>query len=171
ATEGGVDWPEWKQPTGVGVRGRFTSIVEAQVGASGTRRTDIVAERDLRIDFFRGLALWMIFTDHIGDNRFQMLTYHKLGFSDAAEIFIFLSGLSCDIADGRILARDGYWAAQRRTLRRARQIYVGYLLSMAASFAAALALRHWLTPRAIDELELAPLLANPWGASLHGALL
>src|SRR5262249_24073884 len=112
--------------------------------------------RDLRIDFFRGLALWMIFTDHIAGNFFARFTYQKLGFSDAAEIFIFLSGLSCAIAYGRILARDGYQAAQRRTLRRAWQIYIGYVCATAGSFLFALALQRWLPTRALEAYGLMP---------------
>jgi hypothetical protein len=50
------------------------------------------AARDLRIDFFRGLALYMIIFDHIPGDPLSKLTYARLGFSDAAEIFVFLSG-------------------------------------------------------------------------------
>ena len=35
-------------------------------------------ERDLRLDFFRGLALWFIFVDHIPGNRSPPLRYLHL---------------------------------------------------------------------------------------------
>ena len=52
------------------------------------------ADRDHRIDFFRGVALIAIFINHIPENLFSLLTTRNLGFSDASEIFIYLSGFS-----------------------------------------------------------------------------
>ena len=49
-------------------------------------------ERDHRIDFFRGLALIFIFWDHVPHNPLGQITLRNLGFSDAAEIFVFLAG-------------------------------------------------------------------------------
>ena len=49
-------------------------------------------ERDLRLDLFRGMGLWMIFLDHIPDNIVAWLTLRNYGFSDAAEFFVFISG-------------------------------------------------------------------------------
>jgi hypothetical protein len=48
--------------------------------------------RDLRLDLFRGLALWLIFLDHIPDNVVNWITIRNFGFSDATEIFVFISG-------------------------------------------------------------------------------
>jgi hypothetical protein len=50
------------------------------------------AERDLRLDLFRGVALWLIFLDHIPENVVNWFTIRNYGFSDATEIFIFISG-------------------------------------------------------------------------------
>ena len=60
-----------------------------------------VAVRDLRVDFFRGLALFMILVDHVVADPISRFTYQKFGFSDAAEIFVFLSGVSCGIVYSR----------------------------------------------------------------------
>ena len=46
---------------------------------------------DLRIDFFRGLALYMIVFDHIPGDPLSKLTYARIGFSDAAD-FASLTG-------------------------------------------------------------------------------
>ena len=99
------------------------------------------AGRDLRIDLLRGLALWMIFIDHIPGNVLRLVTYHRLGFSDAAEVFVFLSGVSCSLAYGRVVIKKGFWAGQRRALRRVGQIYVGYLLVAALTFTLVLCCR------------------------------
>jgi hypothetical protein len=120
-----------------------------------------VGGRDLRVDFFRGLALWMIFVDHIHGNFWKKLTYQNVGLSDAAEIFIFLSGISCAFAYGRILQRDGWATAQKKATRRAARVYLGYLAATVAFFVVALAAAPFLTVEAIDVLDLAPLLQDP----------
>ena len=51
--------------------------------------------RDLRLDACRGLALWFIFIDHIPGNAFEWLTLRNYGFSDATEVFVFVSGYTC----------------------------------------------------------------------------
>src|SRR5260370_7397215 len=58
------------------------------------------AKRIDGIDFWRGLALLMIFIDHVPENVFQHVTQKNFGFSDAAELFVFLSGVSVALAYG-----------------------------------------------------------------------
>ena len=60
-------------------------------------------ERDLRLDFFRGLGLWMIFLDHIPDDVVGWLTLRNYGFSDAAEFFVFISGYLAGYIYGPII--------------------------------------------------------------------
>ena len=50
------------------------------------------AGRDLRLDLFRGLALWLIYLDHMPSNMAGWLSIRSYGFSDATEIFLFISG-------------------------------------------------------------------------------
>jgi hypothetical protein len=72
------------------------------------------------IDFWRGFALLTIFVDHAPDNVLAQVTYGNFGLSDAAEAFVFLSGISVALAygprflDGRIVA--GLRAVGRRLL-------------------------------------------------------
>jgi hypothetical protein len=84
--------------------------------------------RDLRIDACRGIALWWIFLDHIPDNIGSWLTPRNYGFSDAAEIFMFVSGVTCALAYGRALRCEGWRGLIGRTLRRSWDIYVAFLL-------------------------------------------
>ena len=58
------------------------------------------AKRIDGIDFWRGLALLTIFIDHVPENIFQHVTQQNFGFSDAAELFVFLSGVSVALAYG-----------------------------------------------------------------------
>jgi hypothetical protein len=84
--------------------------------------------RDLRLDAYRGLALWFIFFDHIPDNVLSWLTLRNYGFSDTTEVFFFVSGYTCMIAYGGALQRQGWRATFARALRRGWEIYVAFLL-------------------------------------------
>lgn len=88
-------------------------------------------ERDPRIDFFRGVALCMILVDHIAGDPLSRFSYQHIGFSDAAEIFVFLSGLACGIAYSRTLARQGWGSLLLAITKRATRIYLFYALSNA----------------------------------------
>ena len=61
------------------------------------------AERELRLDLFRGLALWLIFIDHLPPNILTWFTIRNYGFSDATEIFIFISGYTAAFVYGRAM--------------------------------------------------------------------
>src|SRR5260370_37233550 len=93
--------------------------------------------RDLRLDLFRGVALWLIFLDHIPQNVVNWVTIRNYGFSDATEIFIFISGYTAAFVYGRAMRERGVLIASPRVLRRARQSYVGqiflFMLFMAES--------------------------------------
>jgi hypothetical protein len=85
------------------------------------------SERDLRLDLFRGLALWLIFLDHIPENVVNWFTIRNYGFSDATEIFIFISGYTAAFVYGRTMRERGFVLASARILRRAWQIYVAHI--------------------------------------------
>jgi hypothetical protein len=87
----------------------------------------VSAERDLRLDLFRGLALWFIFLDHIPNNVASWITVRNYGFSDATEIFIFISGYTAAFVYGRAMLDRGFVVAGARILRRAWQIYVAHM--------------------------------------------
>jgi len=85
------------------------------------------SQRDLRLDLFRGIALWLIFLDHIPSNIVSWLTIRNFGFSDAAEIFIFISGYTAAFVYGRAMQQRGFIIASARVLKRAWQIYVAHM--------------------------------------------
>jgi hypothetical protein len=84
-------------------------------------------ERDLRVDFFRGVALYMILVDHVVGDPLSNVTYRRFGFSDAAELFVFLSGVSCAIVYSRVLAKRGWAGFLTAIARRTVKIYAFYL--------------------------------------------
>ena len=88
--------------------------------------------RDLRLDACRGLALWFIFLDHIPGNTFGWLTLRNYGFSDATEVFVFVSGYTCMLAYGGALREQGWLTIMTRSLRRGFEIYAAFLLLVIA---------------------------------------
>ncbi len=128
--------------------------------------------RDIRLDLFRGLALWFIFLDHIPTNIVSWLTVRNYGFSDATEIFVFISGYTAVIAYGRMLDKEGWPRTAARIYRRVWQLYVAHILLFVA-FTAQIA---WVSiardaPALIEEMELLGLGQNPYRAILEAALL
>ena len=71
--------------------------------------------RDRRLDLFRGMALWFIFLDHIPGNVVSWITVRNYGFSDATEIFVFISGYTAALVYGKTMRRDGLVEAGART--------------------------------------------------------
>src|SRR5215475_9642024 len=85
-------------------------------------------QRELRLDLFRGLALWLIYVDHVSPDLLTWLTIRNYGFSDAAEIFIFISGFTAALVYGRATLEGGFVIGTARVLRRVWQIYTAHLL-------------------------------------------
>src|SRR6478735_9429114 len=88
-------------------------------------------ERELRLDLFRGLALWLIFIDHVSPDLLTWFTIRNYGFSDAAEIFIFISGYTAAFVYGRAMLKSGFVVASARILKRVWQIYAAHILLFA----------------------------------------
>ncbi len=85
------------------------------------------------IDFWRGLLFCTIFINHVPGNIFENLTSRNIGFSDAAEGFIFLSGVSLALAYGGRFAGAGAWKATRTMVGRAVRLYGAHIaLSLGA---------------------------------------
>ncbi len=91
----------------------------------------IPTERDLRLDLFRGIALWLIFLDHIPSNAVSWITIRNYGFSDATEIFVFISGYTAAFVYGRAMQTTGFIVAAARVLKRTWQIYVAHVFLFA----------------------------------------
>jgi len=125
--------------------------------------------RDLRLDACRGLALWFIFIDHIPDNSLSWLTVRNYGFSDASEIFIFVSGYTCMLAYGGALAEQGWRTIVARALRRGWEIYAAFLIVVL--FYVALV---WIVgggERYLDETNTGFFFREPGPAIVHTVAL
>src|ERR1700681_4948481 len=85
-------------------------------------------ERDLRLDLFRGVGLWMIFLDHIPHDVVAWLTLRNYGFSDAAEFFVFISGYLARYIYGQIIRAGYFLPADKRLWRLAVEMYVAHIM-------------------------------------------
>lgn len=126
--------------------------------------------RDLRIDLFRGLSLWLIFVDHIPEVYFNNFTPRNFGFSDAAEILVFLSGLASGRVYGGLAAYSGLGIALLRVLRRAIEIYAAQIVTIALLLAevALFAIRQ---PGLLDQANLTIFFVNPLETISQAAML
>lgn len=124
--------------------------------------------RDFRLDFFRGIALFFIFIDHIPDNKFRYVTLRSVAFSDAAELFIFISGFTAAMVYGRAMDRDGFLLASARIYRRVWQLYTAHLcLFLIFSAEVAYTVLHFNNPLFADELRVGDFLDAPAATVIH----
>jgi hypothetical protein len=128
--------------------------------------------RDLRLDLFRGIALWLIFLDHIPSNAVSWITIRNYGFSDATEIFVFISGYTAAFVYGRAMQQNGFIVAAARVLKRAWQIYVAHVFLFAIYLAEIAYVAHSFdNPLYTEEMGVLDFLKNPDVTILEALLL
>ena len=132
----------------------------------------IRAGRDIRVDFFRGVALWWIFTDHIPGDVLGNFSLRNFAFCDATEIFVLLAGYAGGIVYGRAMDRHGWLYAGADVLRRAWTIYVAHIF-MFVVFAAQVSYSAAALDKAeyLDEIHLDVLADEPYRALMEALTL
>ena len=142
----------------------------AASGRSSMRPVPI--ERDLRLDFFRGLSLFFIFIDHIPNNVLSYGTLHTIAFSDAAEVFIFISGYTAALVYGQLLVRRGTLVATVQIYYRVWQLYVAHIfIFMIYTAEVSYAMLKLQTQTYSEELRLSSFLQEPHVAVVKMMLL
>ncbi len=90
--------------------------------------------RDVRLDFFRGVGMFIIFIAHVPDNPWALLIPARFGFSDATEMFVFCSGMASALAFGAVFETRGFALGVARIAHRCWQVYwthIGLFLTVA----------------------------------------
>lgn len=130
-------------------------------------------QRDLRIDFFRGLALIFIFIDHIPNNSWGLATLRNFGFSDVSEVFVLLAGYSAGLAYWSAAERGDFRAVLRRATDRAREIYVWHVGVFVVSAVLLLAAaRLFNNTGYVNDVAMGDLAASPaWSLASTLALI
>ena len=131
----------------------------------------VTTGRDLRLDLFRGLALWLIFLDHIPSNVVAWGTIRNYGFSDATEIFVFVSGYTAAFVYGKEMRERGFMIAGAHILRRVWQIYVAHVFLFAIYLAEiSYVATSFENPLYAEEMNILDFLKQP-GVTIVQALL
>ena len=89
--------------------------------------------RDPRLDFFRGIAMFIIFIAHTPRDFWALWIPARFGFSDATETFVFCSGMASSIAFGAVFLNRGWFMGTARIIHRVWQVYwahIGLFLSV-----------------------------------------
>ena len=132
------------------------------VGVSPTGPTGL---RDVRLDFFRGLALLCIFIDHTPGNILGFVTARAYGLSDAAEMFVLIAGYTAVLAYSRIFEREGMLRGAGRIGRRMRDLYAAHLLlTVVCAILLAVAAQSFENPLYYEHVNLTPYAYDPLGA-------
>ena len=84
--------------------------------------------RDLCLDLLRGLANWAIFLNHMPSNAVNWITTRHYGFSDGADLFVFISGYTAALVFGRMMRDHGFLVGATRLWKRVWQLYLAHVM-------------------------------------------
>jgi hypothetical protein len=122
-----------------------------------------LAGRDLRLDLFRGLANWAILLDHIPHEVMSSITTRNYGFSDAADLFVFISGYTAACVFGRIMIERGWAAAASKLTKRASKLYAAHIIVLAIYIAIVGGVSQGLhDPDDLNQFNVAVFLSHPF---------
>ena len=128
--------------------------------------------RDLRLDLFRGVANWAMFLGHVSSGVLAWFSFRNYGFSDGADLFVFISGYTSALVFGRKMLEGGFVFGTTRLLRRVWQIYAAHVLLFVFYLASVHFLSSWFdAPDFIDRFNVGPLLTAPVETIVQGLLL
>ncbi|MEO1190951.1 MAG: OpgC domain-containing protein [Pseudomonadota bacterium] len=83
--------------------------------------------RDPRLDFFRGVGMFIIYLAHTPNNVWTLWIPARFGFSDATEIFVFCSGVASSLAFYKVFERQGFFLGTARVGYRVWQVYWAHI--------------------------------------------
>jgi hypothetical protein len=128
--------------------------------------------RDLRLDLFRGVANWAIYLDHIPDNVVNWITTRNYGFSDAADLFVFISGYTASFVYAKMMLERGFIVGGTRLTKRVWQLYVAHIVLFVIYIVAiGYVAQRFSDPDIINEFNVVGLLDSPIETLRQGLLL
>src|SRR5690606_37293998 len=128
--------------------------------------------RDTRIDVLRALALLTIFINHVPRNLIEPLTTKNFGFSDAAEAFVLISGVSAALAYGAKFSSGAGLATTLKMWRRAGVLYIAQLGTTMATLAIfAFFSLHYAVPELMTQINIRPVVDDTAAALIGIATL
>jgi hypothetical protein len=124
------------------------------------------AARDVRLDFFRGMGMLIIFMAHAPGNPWNDWIPARFGFSSATELFVFCSGIASAFAFGKTFEKQGFGLGTAKTAKRMWEVYWAHIGLFMALAALAVLLRNVGWGDSYYEEHVAPIAADPGGAIL-----
>jgi hypothetical protein len=120
------------------------------------------AERDTRIDVIRAIVLLMIFINHVPGNVYESITLKNYGFSDAAEVFVLISGLAVGLAYGQKLT-GGLWLKSTLAIwRRAWVLFYTHIMMTVATLTIVAGVALFASrPDLLKMINIGPLIDDP----------
>jgi hypothetical protein len=114
----------------------------------------------------------MIFLDHIPFDVLNWLTIRNFGFSDAAELFVFISGYTAGFVYGPMLHEGRMFIAVSRLLKRVWQLYVAHVFLFVFFIAyIAQTAEHYDNPMLAHEFNIFNFLRHPDVMLMQGLIL
>lgn len=153
--------------TGTPPGGTATGTLASHPATPGPAR-----QRDIRLDFFRGIGMFIIFIAHVPYNAWTNYIPARFGFSDATEIFVFCSGMASAIAFGRLFEERGFRVGATRIAYRCWQVYWAHISIFMLITASMVVADNWLETGGGYQkgLSLVNFLSGDTGTNLVGLL-
>lgn len=130
------------------------------------------SERDARIDVIRGLALLVIFINHMPGNIFASYTPHNFGFSDAADAFVLLSGISATLAYGALIERRGFAVGALKLSSRVWTLYIAHIaVFIIVCGVVAAAVTRTQNPLYVEAINIQPFFNDTFEAVINALTL
>ena len=133
--------------------------VSVSTGNAGGSRG--AGQRDTRLDVLRALALIAIFINHVPGQIFENLTTKHFGFSDSAEAFVLISGISIGLAYGGRFVVGNRLAASYKAIKRAGTLYMAHMITTFMTIGLFIT-GAWVfnRPGLLCEINILPVLTN-----------
>lgn len=149
-----------------------TEFVQASRLKWAARPAVVLVERDLRLDFFMGLALWIIFLSNVQSSIPNSVDFNKYFLTDAKEAFVFISGYTLASVYYPVISDHGLVTAFKLVLERAKQAYVAYIILFIFYATSILYLaQRFGGPDWIVDMGMAPLIDDNATETMRQALL
>lgn len=142
----------------------FADPTRTRSAPAATAQANPARVRDIRLDFFRGIAMFIILMAHTPGNFLTSWIPARWGFSDATEIFVFCSGMASAIAFGRSFDTAGWRMGTARVTFRVWQVYWAHV----GLFFATLALVSYLTSLNLENTSNYVGQLNLWRFYVEG---
>jgi len=121
-----------------------------------------VRDRNLYVDLFRGFALISIYIDHIPNNPLAYFTINRYGFSNAAEVFVFLAGYAAAKAFGRAIEANPLLGAMH-VLQRCWTLYIVHIFLFVLFIAqVSWSAEQFQNPLLAEEMRITSILDSPY---------